>query len=162
MSARPGTLGGPRRFGERPTHFSTGHVNTAEAVEFLASSRVARLATVRPDGRPHVVPITFAVTGDTIVTMVDQKPKTTTRLQRLANIEAHPSVSVLVDEWSEDWDRLRWVRVDGSAVIHQEGETWQEAQDALVAKYPQYRDHPPGGVAIAISIEHVSRWASTE
>lgn len=137
-------------------------MNTAEAVEFLTGSRVARLATVRPDGRPHIVPITFAVTGDTIVTMVDQKPKTTFRLQRLANIEARPSVSLLVDEWSEDWDRLRWVRVDGSAVIHQDGETWELARDALVAKYSQYRDYPPEGVAIAISIDHVMGWASTE
>jgi PPOX class probable F420-dependent enzyme len=137
-------------------------VNTAEAVAFLAGSRVARMATVRPDGRPHVVPITFAVTGETIVTMIDQKPKTTSRLQRVANIEAHPFASVLVDVWSEDWEQLQWVRVDGPAVIHHEGETWREAQQALVAKYPQYVDQPPKGVAIAISIDLVKSWAGIE
>lgn len=120
------------------------------------------MATVRPDGRPHVVPIAFAVTGETIVSMVDQKPKTTSRLQRLANIEAQQFVSVLADVWSEDWARLRWVRVDGSAVIHREGETWRNARKALVAKYPQYGVHPPEGPAIVISIDRVTSWASTE
>lgn len=137
-------------------------MSTAEALEFLAGSRVARLASVRPDGRPHVVPITFSVIGNTIVTMIDQKPKTTTRLQRLRNIEANPSVSVLVDEWSEDWERLRWARVDGTAQIHDQDEVWSRARTALVAKYAQYSDQPPGGVAIAISIDRVTSWASTD
>lgn len=135
-------------------------MSTAEALELLAASRVARLASVRPDGRPHVVPITFTVVGETIVTMIDHKPKTTTRLQRLANIEANSSVSVLVDEWSEDWERLRWARVDGTARIHDEDDVWRRAREALVAKYPQYADRPPEGVAIAISIDAITSWAS--
>jgi PPOX class probable F420-dependent enzyme len=106
------------------------------------------------------VPITFAVTAETIVTMIDQKPKTTTRLQRLRNIEANPSVAVLVDEWDEDWDRLRWVRVDGRARVHSDDDLWQRARHALVAKYPQYTNHVPEGPAIVISIDEVTNWAS--
>lgn len=136
-------------------------MSTAEALDFLAGSRVARLATIRPDGRPHIVPITFAVTDETIVTMIDHKPKTTTRVQRLRNIEANPSVSVLVDEWTEDWERLRWVRADGTARIHSEDDVWRHAREALVAKYTQYSDHPPEGAAIAISIAGVTSWASS-
>lgn len=135
-------------------------MDTPEAIELLARSRVARLATVRPDGRPHVVPITFAVTDGTIVTMVDHKPKTTTRLQRLRNIEANPAVAVLVDEWDEDWDRLMWIRVDGSARVHSDDDVWRRARDALVAKYTQYADHPPMGAAIAISIGRVTSWGN--
>lgn len=107
-----------------------------------------------------MVPITFTVIGETIVTMIDHKPKTTTRLQRLRNIEANSSVSVLVDVWSEDWERLRWARVDGTASIHDEDDVWRRAREALVAKYPQYADQPPEGVAIAISIDHITSWAS--
>ena len=47
-------------------------------------ARVARLATVDPDGRPHVVPICFALDGDTLYTAVDEKPKSTRRLIRKA------------------------------------------------------------------------------
>jgi len=136
-------------------------VSTAEALEFLTGSRVARLATIRPDGRPHIVPITFAVTDGTIVTMIDHKPKTTSRVQRLRNIEANPSVSVLVDQWAEDWERLRWVRADGTARIHSEDDVWRKAREVLIAKYTQYADQPPQGVAIAISIDGVTGWASS-
>ena len=136
-------------------------MNTTEALEFLAASRVARLATIRPDGRPHIVPITFAVAGETIVTMIDHKPKTTTRLQRLQNIAGNPSVSILVDDWFEDWERLRWARVDGTAQIHDGDEAWRQAREALMEKYPQYQDQPPEGVAISISIDGVTSWASS-
>jgi PPOX class probable F420-dependent enzyme len=136
-------------------------VKRADALEFLANSRVARLASVRPDGRPHIVPITFAVTGSAIVTMIDHKPKTTTRLQRLRNIEANPSVSVLVDEWSEDWEHLRWARADGTARIHADGHVWHQSREALLAKYSQYSDRPPEGLAIAISIDGITGWASS-
>lgn len=124
-------------------------------------SRIARLATIRPDGRPHIVPITFAVTDETIVTMIDHKPKTTTRVQRLRNIEANPSVSVLVDEWAEDWDRLRWVRVDGTGRVHSDDDVWRNAREALIAKYTQYSDRPPEGAAIAITVHGVTSWASS-
>ncbi len=132
----------------------------AEARALLAAARVAHLATVRPDGRPHVVPVTFAVVGNFVVTMVDHKPKTTTRLQRLANVAAHPSASLLIDHWSEDWTQLLWVRVDGPARIHIDDSIWSEGGAALTAKYHQYADRPPAGPAIVISIDRISGWSS--
>lgn len=117
------------------------------------------LATVRPDGRPHVVVVTYAVAGDSIVTAVDQKPKTTKRLQRLVNIEKHPAVSFLVDHYEADWDRLWWIRVDGRATIHETGDVWDEAIAALIEKYSQYKEAPPGGPVIAISQDAVTSWA---
>lgn len=124
-------------------------------------ARSAHLATVRPDGRPHVVVVTFAVANGEIVTAVDQKPKSTRRLQRLANIAHQPAVSLLVDHYEEDWDRLWWVRVDGRASLHEEGAVRDRAVAALAAKYPQYREEPPEGAAISIEMESVSFWAST-
>lgn len=136
-------------------------MDRAEARAFLETARVGRLGTVRPDGAPHVVPVTFALVGEAIVTMVDHKPKTTTRLQRLANVEANPTATLLVDEWFEDWDRLRWVRVDGTAETQYDGDVWSEGRAALAAKYAQYAERPPEGAAIVISIDRVTGWSSS-
>jgi PPOX class probable F420-dependent enzyme len=133
----------------------------AEALAFLEVSRVGHLGTVRPEGTPHVVPVTFALVGEAVVTMVDHKPKTTTRLQRLTNVEANPTATLLVDEWFEDWDRLRWVRVDGAATTHRDGDIWSESRAALAAKYAQYADRPPESTAIVISIDRVTGWSSS-
>ncbi|MDQ4129734.1 MAG: TIGR03668 family PPOX class F420-dependent oxidoreductase [Actinomycetota bacterium] len=120
-------------------------------------ARVARLATVRPDGRPHVVPVTFALEGDRFVTAIDHKPKTTTALQRLKNIEARPVASVIVDHYEDDWSRLWWVRGDGTAEILHEGSTRERAITQLVEKYAPYEDDPPQGPVIVVTVE---RWAS--
>ena len=136
-------------------------MDRAEALAFVSSGRVGHLGTVRPDGTPHLVPVTFALVGDVIVTMVDHKPKTTRRLQRLANIDANPTATLLVDEWSEDWDRLKWVRVDGAASIHNDDDVWARGREALTAKYPQYADRPPEGAAITISVDDVIGWSSS-
>ena len=107
-------------------------------IERFASAPVARLATVTPEGRPHVVPIVFALDGEVIYTAVDGKPKSTARLQRLANIEANPRVSILVDHYADDWSQLWWVRADGVATVAAEGPKCARGLTLLRAKYPQY------------------------
>ena len=118
-------------------------------------ARVARLATVGADGRPHIVPICFALDGDTLYTAVDEKPKATRRLRRLANIEADPRVEVVIDHWDEDWSRLWWVRLSGEARIVEHD---ARALELLQAKYPQYRDQPPAGPFILVTIRRRSEW----
>jgi PPOX class probable F420-dependent enzyme len=120
-------------------------------------ARVARLATVDANGRPHVVPICFAIEGDTLYTAVDEKPKRTRHLKRLANIEANPHVEVLIDDYDEDWSRLWWVRLRGVARIVKD----RHAVELLAAKYPQYRDQPPAGPVIAVTIEERSEWTAS-
>lgn len=119
---------------------------------------MARLATVKLDGSPHVVPITFALAGNLIYTMIDHKPKSKPNLQRLQNIRANPHVAVLVDQYDTSWSDLWWVRVDGLATIVDGGEIHQVAAANLGAKYQQYRDHPPAGPAIVITIAAVRSW----
>lgn len=137
-------------------------MNRDEALQRLAAARSGHLATVRPDGRPHVVVVTFALIDGLAVTAIDHKPKTTERLQRLANIEANPVASLLADHYDDaDWANLWWVRVDGVAAVEGEGATKARAVEALVAKYPQYDDRPPQGPVVSISLERVSWWAST-
>jgi len=123
---------------------------------------VARLATVGAEGRPHVVPITFAVDGDTVYFAVDAKPKRTSDLKRLRNIAANPAVSVLVDHYEQDWDRLWWVRGDGTARVVEDRVRTERALDLLVRKYAQYRDARPPGPVVAITIERMTGWAANE
>ena len=126
----------------------------------FASARVARLATLQPDGSPHLVPVTFAVDGDALAFAVDAKPKTTQRLQRLRNIERDPRVSLLVDEYADDWSRLWWVRIDGTAqqVAGAVAERWMTR---LQAKYEQYQASPPAGPVVEIRIDRWTGWQAT-
>lgn len=129
-----------------------------EPADRFAAAAVARLATVTPDGPPHVVPIVFAVVEDTIFTAVDGKPKTSRRLRRLANIEANPRVSILVDHYDDDWSQLWWVRADGIAAIHHDGSMYDRGHELLRAKYPQYQHVPLDGPVIAVDVDQWSSW----
>jgi PPOX class probable F420-dependent enzyme len=120
---------------------------------------VARLATVGENGSPHLVPVTFAVDDDTVVTAVDRKPKTTTDLRRLRHIRANPRVCLLVDHYEDDWTRLWWVRADGRAAIVDDADERASAVEPLIGKYAQYRDQPPTGPAILIQIDRWSGWS---
>ncbi len=126
----------------------------------FATARVARLATVTPDGAPHLVPLVFAVEGDVVWSAVDAKPKSTSALRRLANIAAEPRVAVLADSYDEDWARLWWVRADGRAAVVT-GERAAAGVTALVARYPQYRTTPPPGPVLEIVVERWSGWAAS-
>ena len=127
----------------------------------LAAARVGHLATITPDGRPHVVPCCFALGDGRIWTAVDRKPKPTLRLQRLANVRAHPRASLLVDHYEEDWLLLWWVRVDGSATVVGEGLERDAALAFLADKYPQYRSAAPEGPVIALTPERWLAWSAS-
>ncbi len=126
--------------------------------ERFASVRVARLATTGADG-PHIVPMVFALAGDTIYHAVDHKPKRTTALRRIANLRFDPRAAVLVDEYDEDWSQLWWARADGVGRVLEPGHA--EALKLLAARYSQYRDRPPEGPVIAIDVHRWSGWAAS-
>lgn len=130
------------------------------AREAVAHARVARLATVGADRGPHLVPICFALAGDVVYSAVDHKPKRSTRLRRLANVESTPEVCVLVDAYDEDWSRLWWVRLDGRGRIVRDADEASRALDALRAKYGQYATRPPSGPILAIDIERWTSWSA--
>lgn len=126
--------------------------------DLLATALVAVLATVRPDGRAHAVPVVFATHHDMLYSAIDHKPKSTTRLARLDNIRSNPQVSVLAHHYEDDWQQLWWVRVDGTAAILDDTEQRQAAIGRLVAKYPQYQERAPVGPVIAVRIERIASW----
>jgi hypothetical protein len=73
-------------------------------------------------------------------------------------VETLPVAAMLVDHYDEDWHQLWWVRVDGEVVIEKDGGNWWEARSRLKGKYRQYRNTPPSGPAIFLSIDRVTHW----
>jgi PPOX class probable F420-dependent enzyme len=126
--------------------------------ERLTSARVARLATTDADGRPHLVPIVFAVDGETLYSAVDRKPKRSKKLRRIENARARPDVTILVDHYDEDWGRLWWIRLRGRARVLDDGDERDRALELLRDKYPQYRAEPPDGPVLAVDITETRDW----
>ncbi len=114
---------------------------TREQARFLDGQRVGRLATVDDHGRPHAVPICFALLDGVLYTPIDEKPKRDTGrpLRRVRNILAHPDVCLVVDVYDEDWTRLAWLQVRGVATLVEDDGERTRAIAALRGKYAQYR-----------------------
>jgi PPOX class probable F420-dependent enzyme len=128
--------------------------------EDVIGARVAHLATTDSDGRPHLVPIVFALEGDTLYTAVDAKPKRSNTLRRIENARRRPQVTVLVDRYDEDWSRLWWVRLRGLARVLDAGEEAERALELLIEKYEQYRAAAPTTPVLAIDVEEWRGWSS--
>jgi PPOX class probable F420-dependent enzyme len=135
-------------------------LSAGEARGRFASVPVVRLGTADAAGRPHVVVATFAVEGDTVYTAVDQKPKSGTNLKRLRNVAENPRVTMLADEYSEDWDRLWWARADGRAVVLTGEREMAGPLRLLASRYWQYREARPTGPVLAVTVERWSGWAA--
>ncbi|MFD5783936.1 TIGR03668 family PPOX class F420-dependent oxidoreductase [Streptomyces sp. NPDC126933] len=140
-------------------------MTSGQAREHFARARIARLATIDAAGRPHLVPVVFALTGDTAAFAVDHKPKRSARLKRLANIRAHPEVCLLVDGYDEDWDQLWWARADATATVLPPAEGSPVSAryvSLLTRKYrQQYADRPPEGPVVEIAVTRWSGWHAT-
>jgi PPOX class probable F420-dependent enzyme len=136
-------------------------VDAARARALLAGARVARFATVRPDGSPSLVPVCFAAVEEVLYHAVDHKPKGTRRLARLAHLAAEPRAVLLADRYDDaDWSALWWVRADGRARVLEDAAAPEAARalDALAARYGQYREHRPAGPVVALDVERLTGW----
>jgi PPOX class probable F420-dependent enzyme len=131
------------------------------ALRRMLSARVARLATIDPDGSPHLVPIVFVIHGETLYSAVDAKPKRSHRLRRIENARERPDVTVLVDHYEDDWSRLWWVRIDGQARVLDAGGEAELALRLLIKKYDQYRHDAPNPPVLAVDIRDWRGWEAT-
>ena len=122
---------------------------------------VLRLATVDERGVPHLIPVTFAIDRGTLYTAVDHKPKTSRGLKRLANIRANPHVTLLADHYEDDWSALWWVRLDGHARVIDSPQEMAAPIGLLAERYDQYRERPPEGPVIAVTIDGWTGWSAT-
>jgi PPOX class probable F420-dependent enzyme len=126
----------------------------------VAQSRVARLATIDPDGRAHLVPIVFVLDGDTLYSAVDAKPKRSRTLRRIENARERPEVTVLVDRYDENWTQLWWVRLRGRARVLDGGDEAARAVALLAKKYEHYRREAPGPPVLAIDVDEWRAWSA--
>ena len=131
--------------------------------ELLGAAPVGRLATLRPDGTPRLVPITYVLLDGVVCSAVDEvKPKRSSRLARLDDVRRDPRVGLVVDHYDADWARLWWVRVDGTAAVHEDGALRERALDALVAKYPPYAAARPAGPVLVVTPTAWAGWTAAE
>lgn len=134
-------------------------MTAAEARTRFAAGRVARLATADPAGQPHVVPVVFAVGGETVYSAVDSKPKRSTSLRRLSNVRVNPKVAMLVDQYDDDdWDALWWARADGRGRVLDAAES--EAVHAVALLFERYPQQHVVGEVLAVDVERWSGWAA--
>ncbi len=130
---------------------------------------VARLASLTPEGRPHQVPIVFARARGALWSAIDAKPKAPVELARVRHLRANPAASLLFDDYTPDWSRLWWLRVDVTARVVEPASLEADpeaaaAVAALRAKYPQYaqlavlRDPP---VLLALEPLRIQSWCAS-
>jgi PPOX class probable F420-dependent enzyme len=127
----------------------------------LAAAPVARLGTVGPGGRPRLVPCCLAVDELVAYSAVDDKPKRSVRLLRLADVALRPLATLLVDRYDDDWARLWWVRAGGAAREVGDGPEHDRAVRLLLSKYPQYESHQLNGPVLAIELERWRSWSAS-
>ena len=114
------------------------------------------MSTIGRDDVPHSVPVVFVVMGDEIVSPIDDKPKDGPELVRVHNIASRSATTLLVDHWNEDWTKLAWVMVRGSARI----EACNAAEGELRSRYPQYDDDmTPGTRSIVLTPRRITWWS---
>jgi PPOX class probable F420-dependent enzyme len=132
------------------------------ADDLAATARVAHLATADQYARPHVVPIVFVYEHPRLYTPIDRKPKQVDdwrRLRRVQNVVTNGRASVVIDVWDEDWSKLRYVLLEGTADVLESGAERDGAVARLEAKYPQYRDLPLGDApVIRVTVERRVDW----
>ena len=128
---------------------------------FIASRRVAHLATADADGTPHVIPVCYAYYRGLVYSALDLKPKRvqSRELRRVRNIQINPSVALVVDDYSEEWDDLAYVLIQGQATILESGAERDLAERLLREKYAQYAEMLEEGCAtLRITTERVVAW----
>jgi PPOX class probable F420-dependent enzyme len=131
------------------------------AGELLGSARVARLGLIDGDGRPRVLPITFAVADDAVWTAIDNKPKRSAEPARVRWLRRRPEASVCVDRYVDDWTELAWIQLLGRIDVL-EVNRGASGMDALRAKYDQYESDPPPGPLLRLTVERAVHWRAAD
>lgn len=127
---------------------------------------VARLATLRPGGAPHLVPVVFVYSAGAFWIPVDGKAKRDRPLERVRNIEGDARVTLLLDAYDEDWSALWWIHVEGRAVLRRDSDhpRFRGAEEGLRRKYPQYREVPlfrDEAILVEITPERRNTWCAS-
>jgi nitroimidazol reductase NimA-like FMN-containing flavoprotein (pyridoxamine 5'-phosphate oxidase superfamily) len=113
------------------------HRLRGKVLAFIRSQRVARLATVGPNGTPHNVPICPVVLSSKIYFASERGAR------KVRNIQRNPRVALAFDHYSERWKQLAGAMIVGSGAVSAQGATFRRARQALYRKYRQYARTAP-------------------
>ena len=115
---------------------------TEREFSFIQTHKIARMATVDKLGKPLVLPICYAFDGNNIYTPIDKKPKSVTinKLKRIRNILENQNISIVIDNYDDNWSKLGYVIIHGKAELIHSGSEYDESLRILSEKYPQYRE----------------------
>jgi PPOX class probable F420-dependent enzyme len=130
------------------------------ARELLERERVARLAYLDREGRPRVLPVTFALAGDSVWSAIDEKPKRLAEPARVEALRERPEAALLVDVYDDDWSRLAWVQLLGRVEVLSPAEE-PGAMAALAAKYRQYAERTPPGPLLRLRVDRALEWRAS-
>jgi PPOX class probable F420-dependent enzyme len=116
-------------------------VLTEKEEKFIRFHRVAHMATADLAGEPHVIPICYVYERGFLFSVIDEKPKKVApgKLKRMSNIQSNPQVALVIDDYYEDWSKLGYVLIHGTAEILEEEAEQQRAVALLREKYTQYQ-----------------------
>jgi len=127
-----------------------------KAAKLIAAERVCRVATAGAEGRSHLVPVVHVLAGDKIYFGSGDDAR------KVKNLRENPQVAITIDLYSEDWEQLRGVMVQGRARIIERGPRFKQARARLYAKYPQYSKEaglsPSDSVIVEVTPIHVFSW----
>lgn len=131
------------------------------ASDLLRDGRVGHLGMIDTDGRPRVLPVTYAIHAAAVWTAIDNKPKQPDREPaRLRWLRQHPHVALTVDRYEDDWSELRWVQLLGEIAVL-DGPPVGEVLGALSDRYPQYHADPPPGPVLRLAVVRVVWWRAS-
>jgi PPOX class probable F420-dependent enzyme len=130
--------------------------------ELLEDARVARLGMIDDDGRPRVLPVTFALWDGSAWSAVDDKPKRRpgAELARVRFLRRRPEAALTVDRYDDDWSKLAWVQLLGDVEVV-DVEHAPQALDALSDKYAAYRERPPQGPLLKLAPGRATCWRAS-
>jgi PPOX class probable F420-dependent enzyme len=133
------------------------------AAELLRTERVAHLGLLDDEGRPRVLPVTFAILDGAVWSAIDDKPKRRPgeELARVRWLRARPRSALTVDHYDDDWARLAWVQLVGETAVLPVA-AHERAAEALAARYRAYRERPPRGPLLRLAPERVLWWRAAD
>lgn len=140
---------------------SSGHLDNLPpwARALLERERVGHLALIDGEGHPRVLPVTFALAGGVLASVVDEKPKRApgAELARVRWLRRRPAAALTVDHYDEDWSRLAWVQALGRIEVADVADH-PPVLFALQVKYAPYRDRVPPGPLLLLRPQRVLWW----
>lgn len=106
-----------------------------EVKAFLAESRNIEVATLGPDGWPHVAPMWYTMRNDLVVF------RSFSKSQKIVNLARDPRLTLLAEE-GKAYSELKGVMIKGEAELVDDPAVVLGIYGELAARYPMVGEEP--------------------